>query len=44
MLITVPDTAVKRSGAKCRLVNTVQTRKAGEQPVPISSCPAISTS
>ena len=41
-LITMPETAVKRAPPKCRLMNTVQTRKAGAQPVPISIWPSIS--
>lgn len=43
MLITSPEVAVKRSAAKCRLMNSVHTRNAGAQPVPISSCPSRST-
>ena len=42
-LITRPEMAVKRSGAKCRPMNTVHTRKAGAQPAPISACPSSST-
>ncbi len=42
MLIASPDMAVKRSAAKCRAMNTVQARKAGAQPMPISACPSTS--
>ena len=39
----MPDTAAKRPGGKCRAMNTVQTRKAGAQPTPISTWPSTST-
>jgi hypothetical protein len=41
--ITRPETAAKRTGGKWRAMNTVQTRKAGAQPMPISTCPSTST-
>ncbi len=41
-LITAPDTAAKRSGGKWCATNTVHTRKAGAQPMPISTWPSSS--
>src|SRR5574337_298486 len=38
-----PETAAKRSGGKWRAMNTVHTRKAAAQPMPISTCPSTST-
>ena len=43
MLITSPETGVKRCGAKYLAMNTVHTRKAGAQPVPISTWPSSSS-
>ena len=43
MLMISPEVAVKRCGAKYLAMNTVHTRKAGAQPVPISICPSSST-
>ncbi len=37
--IIIPDTAAKRDAANCRAMNTVNTRNAGAQPTPISTCP-----
>ena len=37
-----PDRNAKREAGKCRAMNTVQARKAGAQPTPMSSCPNIS--
>ena len=42
MLITRPDTAVNRAAGKYRPMNTVHTRNAGAQPLPISTCPSSS--
>ncbi len=38
----MPDTNAKRELGKCREMNTVQARKAGAQPTPISIWPSIS--
>jgi hypothetical protein len=37
-----PEKKANRSGGKCRAISSVQARNAGEQPMPISTCPAIS--
>jgi hypothetical protein len=40
---TSPETEAKRAAGKCRAMNTVHTRKAGAQPMPISTWPVISS-
>ena len=40
-LMIRPEMAVKRCALKWWLMNTVQTKNAGAQPVPISICPTI---
>ena len=40
---TMPDTEANRAASNWRAMNTVQTRNAGAQPMPISACPSTAS-